>query len=439
MAAIRASGSTTLCNGSSVILTADGGDKYLWSSAETTASISVSAAGNYKVTVSNNCGTDTISKNIFISNTAPVAVITASGSTAICQGNSVTLTASGGDNYLWSNAETTANISVSTNGNYKVTVSNNCGSDTVSENIIVHPLPVAVITASGSTTICQGNSVTLTASGGDNYLWSTTETTANITVSTAGNYRVTASNDCGSDTISVNIIVNPLPVVAITASGSTTICDGNTVLLTATAASDYLWNYGQTTQSITVSAVGGYFVKIKDANDCAATSATTAVSNSSVRANIVANTDVLCDGSSIELTAVGGSDFLWASGESVANISVSEVGNYKVTVSNDCGSDTTSITITDCTDTITGILFVPNIFSPNGDGANDTLFAYSLNVKKITGEIYNRWGNKVFEWKEPKSGWDGKDAPAGVYAYFVSIEWIDEKTRTVKGMLTLVR
>ncbi|MCX6267237.1 MAG: hypothetical protein NTW16_07760 [Bacteroidetes bacterium] len=114
----------------------------------------------------------------------PTAIITPGGPTTFCQGGSVNLVASGGTSYLWSTTSASSSIAVTASGSYTVTVTNASGcSDSESVSVIVTPLPNATITPSGPTTFCQGSSVTLSASGGTGYLWSTLATTSSITVS----------------------------------------------------------------------------------------------------------------------------------------------------------------------------------------------------------------------------------------------------------------
>src|SRR5690606_12539735 len=141
--------------------------------------------------------TDTESATVTVSN-APNAGI--SGDLSICNGESTTLTASGGGTYLWSTGSTNASITVSPSSTttYSVTVTNAGGcTDTESAMVTVSNAPNAGI--SGDLSICNGESTTLTASGGGTYLWSTGSTNASITVSPSSTttYSVTVTNAGG--------------------------------------------------------------------------------------------------------------------------------------------------------------------------------------------------------------------------------------------------
>ena len=113
-----------------------------------------------------------------------------SGNTSLCAGQSTTLTASGANRYNWSTGASTPTLTVSQGGVYTCTFTNsyNC-TMTQSVEVTVFDSP----TISGELGICEGTTTTLTATGGDSYMWSTGATTPSIQVSTAGSYSVTAS------------------------------------------------------------------------------------------------------------------------------------------------------------------------------------------------------------------------------------------------------
>ncbi|UWX56603.1 hypothetical protein NYZ99_12660 [Maribacter litopenaei] len=336
-------GDLIICEGETTTLTASGGTEYLWSTGETTASIEVSTAGDYTVTVTdaNGCSDDeTVSVTV---NPLPTAAI--EGDLIICEGETTTLTASGGTEYLWSTGETTASIEVSTAGDYTVTVTdaNGC-SDDETVSVTVNPLPTAAI--EGDLIICEGETTTLTASGGTEYLWSTGETTASIEVSTAGDYTVTVTDANGcSDDETVSVTVNPLPTAAI--EGDLIICEGETTTLTASGGTEYLWSTGETTASIEVSTAGDYTVTVTDANGCSDDETVSVTVNPLPTAAIEGDL-IICEGETTTLTASGGTEYLWSTGETTASIEVSTAGDYTVTVTdaNGCSDDeTVSVTV----------------------------------------------------------------------------------------------
>jgi parallel beta-helix repeat protein len=257
----NAGADVTITNGDSITLTASGGDTYLWSTGETTASITVSpnVTTTYTATVTINGCSDADTVQVTV--TSPSTVVANAGAdVTICNGDSTTLTASGGSLYQWSTGETTQSITVSPTATqtFSVTVSEE-GSNSASDDVIVTVNDVPVASAGSDKTIDLGDSITLTASGGDTYLWSTGETTASIKVSpeTSTVYSVTVFKNTCQDTASVQVTVNQVditnpPPAKADAGQDVTICIGESVNLTASGGATYLWSTGEAQKSINV-------------------------------------------------------------------------------------------------------------------------------------------------------------------------------------------
>ncbi|CAN5703761.1 hypothetical protein BH10BAC2_BH10BAC2_42740 [soil metagenome] len=271
---IASDGGTTFCQGGSVTLTASAASSYLWSTGETTQSITVYTSGTYTVTVTEGCGSASASITVTVN---PLPDCSISGNTSFCEGGSTQLCAPAGNaSYLWSTGATESCITVTEAGTYSVTVTNANGcSSTCSKTVSVNPLPDCTI--SGNTSFCAGGSTQLCAPAGNaSYLWSTGATESCITVTEAGTYTVTVTNANGcSSTCSKTVTVNALPACGITVTGcyKNSICQGQTATLCATAGSGYTyyWSTGETTQCITVGAAGIYTVTITNGNGCTST------------------------------------------------------------------------------------------------------------------------------------------------------------------------
>jgi hypothetical protein len=252
---VTAGGPVTFCQGGSVTLTANAGSSYMWSNGATTQSITVTQAGTYSVDVTNAYRCTATSAPVTVTvNTLPSPVVTANGSTTFCTGDSVILTSSAANGYLWSNSATTQSITVTSSGTYSVTVTdaNGCQGTSNAVTVSSSAAPAPTINVQGSTSLCAGQSVTLTASAADSYLWSNSATTQSITVTSAGTYNVTVVNDTacmGTGTSSsVTVMVTPQPTATFTANSSTqpTVSFTNS----STNATGYSWNFGDGNTSV---------------------------------------------------------------------------------------------------------------------------------------------------------------------------------------------
>ncbi|MCC6282202.1 MAG: hypothetical protein IT262_16485, partial [Saprospiraceae bacterium] len=339
---------TCLVPSVSVIATASpsGAVTYTWSvpvsvtNPGNVSSFSTTVGGTYAVTVSKNNGcTAASTTTVNLDTNLPPATATATPS-AICTGQSSTITATGGGTYLWNTGATMATISVSptTTTTYTVTVTgaNGC-TKTATATVTVNPLPNATASASPAT-ICVGQSSTITASGGSTYLWNTGATSAAITVSpiatTTYTVTVTSASGC-TKTATATVTVNPLPNATATPSPAT-ICDGQSSTITATGGGTYLWNTGATTATITVSptTTTTYTVTVTGANGCTKTATATVTVLPLPNATASASPATICVGQSSTLTATGGGTYLWNTGATSASISVSPAATttYTVTV-----------------------------------------------------------------------------------------------------------
>jgi parallel beta-helix repeat protein len=272
IAFIDTSGPTTFCDGDSVVLDAGVFGRYQWSTGETTRTITVNTSGTYKVIVFNSFDcSDSASITVTV-NPNPVATINPLGSTTICFGDSLRLDGGFHSQYQWSTGDTTSFIWVKTGNQFILEVTNNFGctdSDTIST--VLGPVLNPTISLSGSSTLCDGDSLVLFAGVFPAYRWSTGETTQIITVKNGGQYWVEVSvpiGCSGSDTVDINLVNNP--TVSILPLGPTTFCDEDSVVLDADAFEEYNWSTGDTTRFLTVDTSGLFFVTVTDANNCQA-------------------------------------------------------------------------------------------------------------------------------------------------------------------------
>lgn len=164
------SGTQAICNGQSTTLyAAQGYASYLWSDNSTGDNLTTSVAGSFSVLVTDNNGCSNLSPVVTVQeNPIETPIIMVAGETSFCQGNNITLTASPGSSYIWSNGDTTQSISIGLSGNYFVQVMGACqynSSDAVNINVY----PALAPTATGGNVSNQGT-ITLSATG-NNLTW----------------------------------------------------------------------------------------------------------------------------------------------------------------------------------------------------------------------------------------------------------------------------
>jgi hypothetical protein len=393
VAIITPSGSTNLCQGQTVTLTANQGTAYLWSNGATSRSITVSAAGNYSVRVTNSSGgfanSSPVTVNVSPSFTAPT--ISAGGPTTFCQGSSVTLTSSSLYKNRWTTGDTSRSIVVNTAGTFNVTVTNGACSMTSSNivtSVIAPPAP-PVISANGPLTFCQGGSVVLTSNYTSSNRWSTGATTQSITVTASGNYTVsqTGANGCSSTSSPTTVsVTSAIPTPTVSASGPTTFCLGGNVILTSSSLSNNTWSNGATTQSITVTASGTYSVTVSNGICPSRTSSGVTVTVNGTAPIVTASGPLsFCQGGSVTLTSNVNSGNRWSNGSNNRSITVNTSGTYTVSVTS------SGCTVTSAPSVVT--VYSP-VTTPTITAGGPLTFCQGGSVTLTSSATtYNRWSN----------------------------------------------
>jgi hypothetical protein len=348
-AIIVAEGSLHLCQGESVMLMANpAGARYRWLNGSTNRSLITTTAGEYRVIVTSDLGCEDTSDAVTVT-VDPRPEPSIAGPASVCPGSTISynVTDHAGDSYLWS---ASGGSIVSGQGTSSVTVQWGSGgaasiavvertpggcADSTSLSVTVGDHLVPVVTPAGAVTLCEGSSLTLDAGAGYiSYLWSTGQTTRTIEVNAAGSYDVTVgdANGCSGTSAPVTVTVKPSPTVAITPAGPIDLCEGDSVLLTATpGAAGYLWSTGQSTPSIVVHSGGNYSVTATSDNGCTGTSSVTVkLLPAPARPVITAAGDVL--------TSSEGEGYRWSrdrqpiAGATSRTYNVDRPGSYTVTI-----------------------------------------------------------------------------------------------------------
>jgi len=473
------------CQGGGTV-TLDGGNSiyynsYLWSpSGAATETINVPASGSYTLTLSNsNCSTNiTITLDV-------LPTISASPGTTVCLGNSTIISVTGGVSYIWSpttglNNPTGKTVVANplTSTTYTIFGTNKYGCSStgnVNISVSVNPLPTISINPS-IISICRGSSTTMNANGNSiappiNYLWQpitslSSNTGPSVIISPAPtvtiiSYTVTGTDQNGCYNIAgTTIIVNPLPTI--TSSANKTICQGIILNLSAGGGVNYTWS-PVTTQNVTTGSTvitsptisTTYTITGSDNNNCFSTS-TIKITVQPIVVITVSADQTINQGTTTNLSATGnGASILWTPSSTLscnnclkptADPTITTAYYITITSANGCQSrDSVLITVIP-KQTCADDLFVPDAFSPNADLQNDVLYIKtksSFCIQSMTFEIFDRWGNKVFDAIDINAGWDGKykgkEMDPAVFVYQLQAILSDGSYINRKGNISLIK
>lgn len=322
------------------------GSAYQWSTGATTASISITNPGTYSLTLTqpNGC-VRTESFELFH---YPATTVNLGNDINLCPGNTTVLDADPlgnypGATYQWSTSATSQTITVGSTGTYSVTITtpNFC---TDSDTILVTVSNSIPVNLGADTTLCAGQSLTLTAPNGQSYSWSSGATTPSINVNTTGTYAVTVTFGIGcqsSDTIDVTLAANP----TVSLGNDTIYCANLGLTLDAGAGLSYNWNSGATTQTLPITQGGTYSVTVTNASGCTDVDSILVSTGLVPQVNLGPNTQ-LCPGQTLTLDAgTQATTYLWNTGATTQTITVGTPGTYWAVVTTACGTDSSATTL----------------------------------------------------------------------------------------------
>jgi gliding motility-associated-like protein len=489
---VTASASNYCAGGTPVTLTAGGATSYVWLpatglSSTTGAVVTASPAVTTTYSVTGTSGSCSSTRTITIT-VPPTSTITVVNSgTIICAGNSTTLTASGAATYTWlPTNENTSSISANPGTTTTYTVGGQTAAGCLAIpaviTISVSPSVTPVIT-SASPTVCLTQTVALSViptGSGLSYTWTpavaitgpnnTAAVVAKPTVAGIVTYTVAVSNGVciATATVDLDAVLCTAPTATIQTVTNDSICTNGCVTFTAAVTGSQPMNYqwvfpGGTPPTSNLSnpevcygVKGSYSVAL---------SVTNAYGSFSLTANDfihVADTPRVFNALKDTILKVGqttlltvndgvGSSYYWypnVNGSiacptcSNTVVQPTVTTRYYVEVSNSpyCKRrDSVLVKV----DFVCGDFFVPNAFSPNGDGLNDMINVHGFCVATYVLQIYNRWGEKVFETTSMTESWDGtyqgKALDTGVFMYRADGITIDQKPFNIKGNITLIR
>ncbi len=466
----------SICPGSSYSLTASGGTTYLWSTGETTTTITVTpnVTTTYTVTAFvGACGDDT-SAFVFV---LPLPPVDAGDSAEFCLGLTTQLNGfSTASIYLWGPSATLsdsiilnpiASPTVTTTYTLTVTDANGCkNNDTVL--ITVHPLPV--LDSGADRKICSGTCTQLTATGAIYYTWNPTTGLLDSSIPNPIScptdtiiYYVTGTDvyGCqGTDSIKISVLF-PFTV---TYSNDTCFCYNNSAVLCANSStiSFYKWRPISGLDSSTVSCVEAsptsnttYTVYVTDELGCYADTGNIKVCIYPLPIVLAGPDETILVGTTAQLSAYnvttpGAGTYLWIPDSTLScNTCINPIANplqttiYFVALTdlNGCKDDDTTVINVYCND---NVLFIPNAFTPNGDGLNDEVQLEGVGITQLNFlRIFNRWGQLVFESTNFNDTWDGTfngrlNEPE-VFDYYLEAVCSTGQLIRKQGNITLIR
>ncbi len=435
---------TSFCYGNTVILDPGAGyQSYLWQNGSTAQTMVAATTGTYWVEVSDSLGC--IAKDtVFIEAYMDFEISIGEDTVRICQGDYVFLTGPEGyADYLWQDGSGFPTLLADTAGTYwlEVTDENGCAARDSME-LIVHVIPKNLL--GSDTIICPGEELNLQAlTGYETYVWHDGSGGNSFTTGHAGKFWVTVQDEIGC-TGSDTILVSDFDIPALGMAGEELICRGDSLLLDAGEGHlSYFWQDGSQQPQLLVTGEGLYWVEIETICGMYA---------DSVQVNFyegdldLGRDTTLCDGEMLRLyPGAGYSDYFWSNGSTDSSIFIGGSGTYWLEAFDGFCLVSDTIHVDACAQ-----IWIPNVFTPNGDGYNDRFYADTENPGGIVNfrmVIFNRWGRIVYTMDHINDKWDGRinntDASDGVYFWVCDYSAVDKhgkiNNHSRQGSVTLIR
>ncbi len=417
------------------------GGAYLWSTGDTTPAITVRQTGTYWLHQDmHGCvARDTI--DIVLDSDLEVNL---GNDTSICLSVVPLILKSPqppGTKYLWSTGMSDSQAIVTTSGIYWLKVeSRDCkASDTI--HVTVIPDPVVFI--GPDTIICEQTPLRTGTEISDpsaTYTWNTGSSTPYIYVSETGSYNLEVNLDGCVVSDTINITAMPTPETGLEDQD---ICPEQIISLDGScgANSAYTWSTGDTTPVISVAAAGTYWVRIVTEHRCIGVDTVTLTYYPKPVVWLGRDTTV-CEETPLVLRPgqINVDALTWSDGSTGDVLTVKYGGEYIVTAINKCGTGSDTVVVKN----IFCDIWVPNAFTPNGDGVNDVfrVLGNTGRLEFLSLSVFNRWGERLFHTGDRNQGWDGiykgSAALMGTYVYMLEYS-IAGKPVLQKGNFHLLR
>ncbi len=462
-----------ICPGDTIYLSASQivGDSLLWSPGLILSCDSCinpysmpTATTTYYLIVSDSI-TGCKSRDSIIISVKPAPIISNSGNTAICIGDSTTISGFGVGALNWSPANTLNFNNIhspiafpTTTTNYVFTVTDTVSHCSTSDNLIVTVNPLPAITLNNLDSICIGDSIALNGIGSGNISWAWIPSTG-LNCPTCPSPQAFPTNTTlyhllVTDTVtgcfindSAMVKVNLLPVISIVSDS--TVCAGDSIIIKGMGGTSYQWSTGVIADSLMLYLTQSETFSVIGTNGICPNYDTVSIHLLPNPIPSIMDTTI-CAGKSITLTATGRAAIVWyyyddlstpfhTGFDFITPHITSTTIYYIASDSGLCHSKLFPFTIyvEQCP------IFVPNVFSPNDDGKNDKFTIDARGLQGLHVKIYNRWGMQLYEWFANDGGWDGTlsngmKAPDGVYYYVADMVDFYGVMNTQTGPIELI-
>ncbi len=427
------------------------------------------AGGTYTVNVTDDNGCVSTGA---ITLTAPSAIVlTETHMDVSCNGSTdgkINLNVSGGTpsyQFVWSNNSSTQNITDIPTGLYDVRAIDAQGCSATLSGIFISEPTSLDVSVSVTDVACEGASsgeINTVVSGGTApyfYQWSNQSNAANLVDAIAGTYMVIAT-DAHNCTISASATIHTLPQLQVAGVADEVPCANaqgtiDVVVAGGSGPFTYSWSTGAVSEDLINVHPGTYHVTVKDVNGCPFDTTFEVVNTNTFSVSAAGSITTVKLGEFIQLsaTSTGSSQttFNWSPSFGMSCVNCPEVTiqprqstvfTVVATDVNGCESqDYVSVEVVDDHG-----LFVPNAFTPNGDGNNDffQIFGNTAGIHTFNIMVFNRIGEKIYEASEADFMWDGtykgEKVPLGVYTYVAKAVFLDAfSDKSLYGSVTILR
>lgn len=408
----------TACDHETTILSAGiGRDSYLWSTGETTSTIRVDTSGIYwaEITEGSCFEKDTVEITVI-----PGVELDLGDDFELCEGEDTILIAgpeADSLDYVWNTGDTTASIFIEEELEYivAVTTTNGC---TNKDSIYVNVLPLPILDGvPGDTVYCYGDSLVIDLDSllGEaledfNFNWSDNDTSSRRVFYQSTALELTIENNCGMDSLDISVIENQ--ELNLELGPDFILCEGlDTIVQAPGGWQEYTWENDSKNQSHEIIEAGEYSLHVLDSVGCPAYDTFQVSSLGYPTSNFPSDTSI-CGEDVLILDLDSTYDsYDWNIGDDVFRNEFRQEGFYTVILSNFCGTTSDSMNLRQWH------IEVPNIFTPNGDLKNESLFIEGLEDGKWELEVYSRWGSRIYFNSNYDNSWQAENINDGVYFY----------------------